>query len=52
MEPTNWPLDPVAAAALVGRTIDDIDEQNDDDRAALLAALMCSAWGNLWGQWQ
>ncbi len=52
MEPSSWPIDPVSAAARVGRAIDDIDEQSDDERATLLAALMCAAWGNIWAQWQ
>jgi hypothetical protein len=52
MEPTSWPIDPVAAAERVGRAIDDIDEQTDDDRESLLAALICASWGNIWAQWQ
>jgi hypothetical protein len=52
MEPSSWPDDPVATAALVGRAIDDIDEQTEDDRASLLAALICASWGNVWAQWQ
>ncbi len=44
------PLDPVAAAALVLRAIDDIDERSEDETATLIAALMCAAWGNALAQ--
>jgi hypothetical protein len=44
MEPDRWQPDVVSAAALVVRTIDDIDERGDEDRDALLSALLCAAW--------
>ncbi len=47
MEPDHQPLDPILAAALVMRVIDDIDESTEDEREALLSALLCAAWGNL-----
>jgi hypothetical protein len=50
MEPNSWPLDPVYAAALVIRTIDDIDESSEDEQVALLSDLMCAAWGSDWAQ--
>jgi hypothetical protein len=46
----SWPLDPVAAAALVVRAIDDILGRSEDEAATLLAALMCAAWGNALAQ--
>ena len=46
MEPDGLPLDPVSAAALVVRAIDDIDESADEERNALLADLLCAAWGS------
>ncbi len=48
MEPEPQPLDPIQTAALVMRTVDDIDESTEDDREALLSALVCAAWGNRW----
>jgi hypothetical protein len=50
MEHQNWPLDPIAAAALVVRAIDDIDESSEEDRDALLSDLLCAAWGSIWAQ--
>lgn len=47
MEPDHQPLDPILAAALVMRVIDDIDESTQDEREALLSALLCAAWGNI-----
>jgi len=47
MEPDHQPLDPIVAAALVMRAIDDIDESTENEREALLSALLCAAWGNL-----
>ncbi len=44
MEPDRWQLDSASAAALVVRTIDDIDERSDEQRDALLSALLCAAW--------
>ena len=47
MEPDHQPIDPILAAALVMRAIDDIDESTEEEREALLSALLCSSWGNL-----
>jgi hypothetical protein len=47
MEPDHQPLDPILAAALVMRVIDDIDESTEEQREALLSALLCAAWGNV-----
>jgi hypothetical protein len=44
MEPDGWQLDSASAAALVVRTVDDIDGRSDEQRDALLAALLCAAW--------
>jgi hypothetical protein len=40
-------LDPMSAAALVLRLIDDIDRSSDAQRDALLSDLLCAAWGTL-----
>jgi hypothetical protein len=50
MEPKNWPLDPVTAAALVVRVIDDIDTSTEEQRDALLCDLLDTAWGTIWAQ--
>jgi hypothetical protein len=50
MEPDVWPLDPVSAAALVVRVIDDIDGSSEEDQVTLLSELMCAAWGPAWAQ--
>jgi hypothetical protein len=50
MEPDIWPLDPVSAAALVLRVIDEIDVSAEEDRDSLLSDLQCAAWGSLWAQ--
>ena len=50
MEPDIWPLDPVTAAALVLRVIDEIDVSSDEDRDSLLSDLLCAAWGSRWAQ--
>jgi hypothetical protein len=50
MEPDIWPLDPMVAAALVVRAIDDIDISSEEDRDALLSDLLFVAWGSLWAQ--
>jgi len=48
MEPEqHQPLDPILAAALVMRVIDDIDESTEEESEALLSALLCAAWGNM-----
>jgi hypothetical protein len=44
MEPEGWPLDSVAAAALVSRAVSEIDERGEDQSDALLCALLCAAW--------
>ncbi len=50
MEQDIWPLDPVTAAALVLRVIDEIDVSSDEDRDSLLSDLLCAAWGSRWAQ--
>ena len=50
MEPNSWPLDPVFAAALVTRVIDDIDASDDEQRDALLCDLLCAASGSILAQ--
>lgn len=47
MEPEqHQPLDPILVAAVAMRAIDDIDESTEEEREALLSALLCAAWGN------
>jgi hypothetical protein len=48
MEPRDWPLDPVAAAAAVIHVVEDIDANDEDQRDALLYELVRAAWGTLW----
>ena len=48
MEPRDWPLDPVAAAAAVERVIADLRASNEDQRDALLYELIRTAWGTVW----
>jgi hypothetical protein len=48
MEPRDWPLDPVATAAVVVLAIEDLDTSNEDQRDALLYELVRVAWGTLW----
>jgi hypothetical protein len=50
MEPSNWPLDPVATAALVVRTVDEIDATTEEHRDLLLSDLLCAAWPSVWAQ--
>jgi hypothetical protein len=50
MEPDDIPLDPIRAAALVARTIDDIDASTVEQRETLLTDLLCAAWGSMSGQ--
>jgi len=50
MEPRDWPLDPVTAAAAVMRAIEAVDAGDDDDRDALLYDLVTAAWGSIWAQ--
>ncbi|HTQ68074.1 MAG TPA: hypothetical protein VMI13_05235 [Solirubrobacteraceae bacterium] len=47
MESEHQPLDPILAAALVTRTIEDIDQSTEEESESLLSALVCAAWGNL-----
>jgi hypothetical protein len=48
MDPRDWPLDPVATAAIVVRVIEDVDGSDEDQRDALLYDLLSAAWGTLW----
>lgn len=50
MEPKIWPLDPISAAVLVARAIDELDTSSEEDRDELLCALLDAAWGSLWAQ--
>ncbi len=53
MEPesnNDWPLDSVAAAALVVRAVEDIDGGSEEKRDMLLSDLLCAAWGSIYAQ--
>ena len=50
MEPKIWPLDPISAAVLVARVIDELDASSEEERDELLCELLDTAWGNLWAQ--
>jgi hypothetical protein len=50
MEPKDWPLDPISAASLVMRVIEDVDTSSEEQRDALLCELLDAAWGSLWAQ--
>jgi hypothetical protein len=50
MEPRDWPLDPVSAAAAVIRAVEDVDASNEDQRDELLYDLVSTAWGCIWAQ--
>jgi hypothetical protein len=50
MEPKDWPLDRISAAALVRRVIEDVDCSSGEDRDDLLCELLFAAWGNDWAQ--
>jgi hypothetical protein len=50
MDPDDTPLDPIRAAALVARTVDDIDASSPEQNEALLSDLLCAAWGSVWAQ--
>lgn len=50
MEPNLWPLDPLSAASLVTRVIDDIDQSSEEQRDTLLCDLLAAAWGSDWAQ--
>jgi len=43
MEPNG--LDPTSSALLVLRVVEDIDDSSEEQRDALLADLLCAAWG-------
>jgi hypothetical protein len=48
MDPRDWPLDPVATAAVVVRVIEFLDESDEDQRDELLYDMVSAAWGSLW----
>jgi hypothetical protein len=50
MEPKEWPLDPVSAAALVVRVIEQVDTSSEEQRDDLLCELLSAAWGSVWAQ--
>ncbi len=50
MERDIWPIDPMSAATLVVRAIDDIDESSEEDRMTLLSHLLAAAWGSVQAQ--
>jgi hypothetical protein len=50
MEPKEWPLDPVSAAALVVRVIEQVDTSSEEQRDDLLCELLSAAWGSAWAQ--
>lgn len=50
MEPKIWPLDPMSAAVLVARVIEEVDTSTEEERDALLGELLNAAWGNVWAQ--
>lgn len=50
MEPDIWPLNPVSAAALVTRVIDDVDHTAEEERDELLSDLLSVTWGAIWAQ--
>lgn len=50
MEPNDWPLDPISAAALVVRVVDDLDSSTEEQRDELLGELLYAAWGSIWAQ--
>jgi hypothetical protein len=47
MEPD---LDPQSIAALVVRTVEDIDSSSEEARDQLLGTLLCAAWGSILAQ--
>ena len=50
MNPKSWPLDPVSAAVLVARVIDEVDTSTEEQRDELLSELLYAAWGHHWAQ--
>ena len=52
MDSNDTPFDPITAAVLVARTIDDIDASTEALRDALLSDLLCAAWGCIQDQYQ
>jgi hypothetical protein len=45
VEPESWPLDPVAAAAMVAQVIEDIDASTEKQRRDVLEVFLSAAWG-------
>lgn len=45
-------LDPMGVAALVARTIDEIDQASEEERDMLLRDLLLASWGSLLAQSQ
>jgi hypothetical protein len=50
MEPKDWPLDPVSAAELVVRVIEDLDSSTEEQQDILLGEFLYTAWGSIWAQ--
>jgi len=50
MEPKIWPLDPMSAAVLVARVVDELDETTEEQSDSLLCELLDVAWGSVWAQ--
>jgi hypothetical protein len=50
MQPEPWPLEPVSAAALVVRLIDELDHRDAQAGAVMLSALLRAAWPSCWAQ--
>jgi hypothetical protein len=50
MEPKEWPLDRASTAALVVRTIDELDSSSEEQLDILLGELLYAAWGSIWAQ--
>jgi hypothetical protein len=50
IEPNN--LDPIGAAALVMRAIEDIDQTSDEERETLLHDLLRASWASVLAQSQ
>ena len=45
MESESWPSEPVAAAALVARLIEEINASSEQQRRDLLEIFLSAAWG-------
>jgi len=48
MDPRDWPLDPVATAAVVVCVVEELDRRDEDQSDAVLYELLSAAWGTLW----